>query len=224
MKLPWNTLERPFNVNTQKYPKTPKNNQEQPKTSWAALESNFLLSWMADYPWGGGWTTFGWRVTIPRMVGKILIWGLSLCSKFQVCFTLYSYRFWRDCSCPSCDRNKVNSDLKLDWSLTKKKLRLNKKFVDKNVSPRKILLVTKYLWTQNSFIRKKTGSTKFWVRRYFKSKKFESRKCLGLKNFRSKKFPRSHKMLTKQNFGKRISKKTRLVKYWALNTWSKLGQ
>ena len=23
-------------------------------TSWAALESNSLLSWMADYPWGGG--------------------------------------------------------------------------------------------------------------------------------------------------------------------------
>ena len=23
-------------------------------TSWAALESNSLWSWMADYPWGGG--------------------------------------------------------------------------------------------------------------------------------------------------------------------------
>ena len=27
---------------------------QQIRTSWAALESNSFLSWMADYPWGGG--------------------------------------------------------------------------------------------------------------------------------------------------------------------------
>ena len=28
--------------------------QNKRTTSWAALESNSLWSWMADYPWGGG--------------------------------------------------------------------------------------------------------------------------------------------------------------------------
>ena len=31
-----------------------KKSENKVETSWAALESNSLLSWMADYPWGGG--------------------------------------------------------------------------------------------------------------------------------------------------------------------------
>ena len=42
--------------------------------------------------------------------------------------------------------------LDLDWSLTLKKIVFRKN--EKNVGSRKFLLVTKNLWTQNSFIQK----------------------------------------------------------------------
>ena len=107
-------------------------------------------------------------------------------SKSGVHFILVD--FGGGCSCSSCDRFKTKSTPLSSWTgVWQKKLCLNKKFVEKNVGTRKILLVIKNLWTQNSFIQKKFGSTKFWVRRYFKSKKIELKKRLCLKKLMPKK-------------------------------------
>ena len=70
-------------------------------------------------------------MTIPGMVGEVFVPN----SKSVVHFILVDF-------------GKVG----LEFDIKK---------IEKNFGPRKILLVTKNLWTQNSFIQKKFGSTKF---------------------------------------------------------------
>ena len=138
-----------------------------------------------------GWLSLGWWVNNLGMAGDHPGdggWGLNFVSevfvpnsKSVVHFILVD--FGGGCSCSSCDRFKTKSTPLSSWTgVWQKKLCLNKKFVEKNVGTRKILLVIKNLWTQNSFIQKKFGSTKFWVRRYFKSKKIELKKVYVSKN------------------------------------------
>ena len=74
----------------------------------------------------------GWWVTIPGMVGEVFVPN----SISVVHFILVDF-------------GKVG--LLFDI----------KKRIETNLGPRKLLLVTKKLWTQNSFIQKKFGSTKF---------------------------------------------------------------
>ena len=66
--------------------------------------------------------------------------------------------------------------MKLDWSLTKRNCVETTNLVEKNVSPRKILLVTKNSCTQNSFIQEKLVQN---FGKMISIKKIKARKIFG---------------------------------------------